>query len=153
MTKALVALLALAPLGWAVAAEPGTADGSAPAESVIRQLEEQERLGVLNRDAATLRRLWADGFIVNTPLNSISTSRDTVLELVERGAISYASFERRIEQLRVLGDVVIVMGAETVRPVAEPPAPPVQRRFTHVWRNEAGNWRLIARHANNIPSP
>jgi hypothetical protein len=27
----------------------------------------------------------------------------------------------------------------------------VLRRFTNIWKNEAGTWRLFARHANVIP--
>ena len=44
------------------------------------------------------------------------------------------------------------MGAETVKPKAGPSAGQlIQRRFTNVWRKEAGTWRLYARHANVIP--
>jgi hypothetical protein len=28
----------------------------------------------------------------------------------------------------------------------------VERRFTNIWKNEAGTWRLFARHANVIPT-
>lgn len=130
---------------------PGTRAASASGDQVIRQLEEHERIAVLSGDLASLQRLWSEDFSVNAPTNRISPDRATVLELVRRGTIRYASFDRRIEQVRVLGDLAIVMGAETVQPVAQAaPLPPMQRRFTHVWRNEAGNWRLVARHANNI---
>jgi ketosteroid isomerase-like protein len=119
----------------------------------LRQLEDQERIAVLEGDSASLERVWSEDFTVNNPMNRISPDRTAVLDLVRRGALRYSSFDRRIEQLRVLGDLAIVMGAETVQPVAKPPVPPVQRRFTHVWRKEAGNWRLLARHANNIAAP
>jgi ketosteroid isomerase-like protein len=117
---------------------------------MIRQLEDQERLGMLNQDTETLQRIWAEDFMVNSPLNTVSPDRAIVLDLVRQGRIHYSSFERRIEQIRVLENLAIVMGAETVQPVAGPPARPVQRRFTHIWRYEAGNWSLIARHANNV---
>jgi hypothetical protein len=45
------------------------------------------------------------------------------------------------------------MGGETIQPIGNAPqaGQTVQRRFTHVWKNEEGVWRLVARHANIIP--
>ena len=122
-------------------------------EAAIRLLEEQERAGVLNRDTAVLQRVWSEQLIVNAPSNQISPNREVVLNLVRQGLIHYSSFERRIERLRIDGDIALVMGGETIQPMgdASQTAQVVQRRFTHVWKNEAGTWRLVARHANIIP--
>ncbi len=152
MTRVLTLLLLL-PLLGCVATAPATRVSPASDDAVIRDLEAQERLGVLNRDSQALQRIWAEDFIVNSPSNQISPNRAVVLDLMRQGLIHYSALERRIEQLRVIGDVAIVMGGETVQPVAPGAgaSPPVQRRFTHIWRREAGVWRLIARHANTIP--
>jgi ketosteroid isomerase-like protein len=126
------------------------------AETTIRSLEEQERLAVLNQDAQALQRLWSERFMVNSPINQIAPNRSVVLDLLRQGLIHYSAFERRIEQIRFDGDVAIVMGGETVRPIGNAPlaGQTVQRRFTHMWKHEQGAWRLIARHANNVtPSP
>jgi len=51
---------------------------------------------------------------------------------------------------------VFIMGLETVEPRVDTPSAglsagrKVQRRFTNVWREEGGTWRLYARHANVI---
>lgn len=120
----------------------------------IRVLEEQERKAVMDKDIAALERLWSEQFIVNNPQSQVSDSRRAVIELVKRGLIRYSRFERRIEAIRQNGEIVIVMGAEEVVPVA--PAPragqTVRRRFTSIWKKDAGTWRLIARHANVIAS-
>lgn len=151
MTR-LLALIFLLPLLSCVATAPGAPMSGTPDDSVIRDLEEQERVAVLNRDSQALQRLWAEEFIVNAPMNQISPNRAVVLDLMRQGRIHYSTLERRIEQLRVTGDLAIVMGGETVQPIATAAGapPPVQRRFTHIWRREAGAWRLIARHANNV---
>ena len=125
-------------------------------EDVIRQLEEKERQAVLGQDIAELERLWAEEFIVNNPQNQISPSREAVLALVRRGLIRYAAFERRIESIRLSGDIAIVMGAETVEPVGDTPRAgrTVERRFTNIWRKQDGTWQMIARHANVVaPAP
>ena len=147
----ILAVLVLLPLLGSASPAPEPSLAPAREEGTLRQLEDQERRGVLEQDTAALERLWAEEFMVNSPLNTVAPDRATVLDLVRSGRLRYASFERRIEQVRVRGDLAIVMGGETVQPAATPDAPPVQRRYTHVWRHEAGRWQLIARHANNVP--
>lgn len=146
MSRVLALLLALPVWGCATARPSMSA---AAEEAVIRSLEEQERTAVLNRDSVALQRIWSPEFIVNSPFNQISPNRAVVLDLVRRGLIHYSAFERRIEQLRIIGNTAVVMGAETVQP-AGAETRPVQRRFTHVWQRDAASWRLVARHANNI---
>jgi hypothetical protein len=82
----------------------------------------------------------------------LSADRSVVLDRVRRGLIRYSRFERRIEAVRVSGDLAVVMGSDTVvRKGNEANAgPTVQRRFTNIWRLTGGSWRLIARHANVI---
>lgn len=120
---------------------------------MIRSLEEQERLAVLNEDVAALERLWAEQFIVNNPQNEISADRGAVLDRVRRGLIRYSKFERRIEAIRFDADIAIVMGSETVVPKsgAAGASQPVHRRFTNIWRKTGTTWREIARHANVVP--
>jgi len=122
------------------------------AEADIRSLENEERLAVLGRDAQALQRLWSERFTVNSPMNRIAPNRSAVLQLVQQGLISYSSFERRIEEIRIDGNLAIVMGGETVQAAGNAPlaGQTIQRRFTHVWKHEQGEWRLIARHANNM---
>src|SRR5207248_156345 len=49
-------------------------------------------------------------------------------------------------------------GLETVEPVSDAPSAglvagrTITRRFTNIWRNEAGTWRLFVRHANVLPA-
>lgn len=123
-------------------------------EAAIRSLEERGKSGVLDRDTLALMAVWSEHFMVNAPANRVAPKRSVVFDLLQRGMIHYSSFEPAIEHIRVDGDIAIVMGAETVRPAGKAPlaGQTVKRRFTHVWRKEAGGWRLIARHANVIPS-
>jgi ketosteroid isomerase-like protein len=148
-----LALAVLLPLFGCMPTVPATTQSTPADDAAIRALEEQERLAVLNQDVAALERLWADEFMVNSPLNQIAPNRAIVVNIMRQGLIHYSSFNRTIEQLRTAGNVAIVMGAETVQPTGNAPmaGQTVQRRFTHIWQRNAGTWRLIARHANNIP--
>src|ERR1043166_8880462 len=116
-------------------------------EDEVRQIEEECRLAFLAGDIERLRKMWADDFAVNSPLNRIN-SGEQVLDLLQRGIIRHESMEQTIERIARHGDVVVVMGQDVVR---NPGASAViQRRFTNVWRDEGGAWKLIARQATHI---
>ena len=117
---------------------------------VVRQLDDQMRIAVLNGDWSALERLLSEQFTVNAPANRLVSGRSAVLELIRQAPRE--SFDRTIEYLRVDGDFGIIMGAETVRPLGDAPlaGQTVRRRFTNIWRKEAGTWRMVARHASVI---
>lgn len=137
---------------------PITAPAQAPArdslEAVIRRLDAAEAQGLLRRDSTALRRIWAPDFTVNNPRNSITRGADEVIALIRNGTIDYSSFARDIEAILFHGDVVIVMGSETITPVNKAPfaGQTVRRRYTHFWMRRDGEWRLTARHANVVTS-
>jgi ketosteroid isomerase-like protein len=127
--------------------------GSISAQEVlVRSLDDQERRAALNRDIDALERLWSADFTVNAPNNRVLVGRNEVMALLHQGVINFSSFERAVEFVRIVDGIAIVMGAETVKPIESAPfaGKTVQRRFTNIWRREAGTWRLYARHANNI---
>jgi ketosteroid isomerase-like protein len=121
-------------------------------EAVIRRLDAAEARGLLRRDSTALRRIWAPDFTVNNPRNSITRGAEEVIALIRNGTIDYSSFARDIEAILFHGDVVIVMGSETITPVNKAPfaGQTVRRRFTHFWMRRDGEWRLTARHANVV---
>ena len=125
-------------------------------ESRLQAIDDQERVAVLKGDRGALQRLWSEHLTVNAPTNRVNVGRDAVLQVVARGGMHYSVFERKVEAVRIDGDVGLVMGSETVVPVAAGTAlspPPTPRRFTNIWKREHGSWRMIARHANVIVNP
>ena len=50
------------------------------------------------------------------------------------------------ELIRRDGELVIVMGSDTVKDT--PSEPSLRRHFTNIWRKEGERWRLYVRHAN-----
>jgi ketosteroid isomerase-like protein len=113
----------------------------------IRDVEEQSRVAFLAGDVETLDRLWADGFLVNSPLNMVN-ERAGVLALLPSGRIRHTSLEVAIERISQHGDLVVVMGNDTV---TDPPDGRVtRRRFTNIWQRQDGRWRMVARHAQHV---
>lgn len=129
------------------------AEDPRPPEEIVRTLDDEERVAALKRDVRALDRLWSEQFIVNAPNNRVVIGKAAVLEEFSFGGVmGFSAFERRVELIRVDGDYAFVMGSEVVRPNGGPSAGQnIPRRFTNVWKKEAGTWRLFARHANVIP--
>lgn len=120
---------------------------SRPLGSDIRELEEQSRVAFIAGDVNTLDQLWADGFLVNSPLEQVN-ERAMVLKLLQSGRIRHTALEVEIERISCHGDVVIVMGNDTV---TDPPDGKVtRRRFTNIWQLQDDRWRMIARHAQHL---
>jgi ketosteroid isomerase-like protein len=126
-------------------------------EQQVRALDDEEREAALHRDIPALERLWSDQFLLNAPNNRVVVGKRAVLDaFVHSGVINFSKFERQIESIRADGPFVIIMGLETVQPIADAPSAGlaagqvIKRRFTNIWKNEVGTWRLYVRHANVI---
>lgn len=127
-------------------------------EEIIRKLDDEERQAALDRNAAALEQLWSNDFTVNAPNNAVSAGKKAVMEtFIKSGIINFSSYERKIEFVRVDGQFAYVMGLEILTPKTDAPSArlvagqTINRRFTNIWKNESGTWRLFARHANVVP--
>jgi Domain of unknown function (DUF4440) len=146
------------PLSNSVVEAVSMTNGSSSDEDHVRSLDDDERVAALERDVAALERLWSEDFAVNAPNNRVVVGRGNVLDaFVGSGVINFSRFDRQIEFVRADREYIIIMGLETVEPMNDAPAAglvageTVERRFTNIWKNEDGTWRLFARHANLIP--
>jgi uncharacterized protein DUF4440 len=126
-------------------------DSIATWEQDIRALEEAGRVAFLAADTPALDALWDEELLVNSPLNTIN-DKSLVLKLLGTGRIRHTFDDVVIERVHRYGDVVVVMGRDTVD--GPPHGAIVDRRFTNVWQLQAGTWRMIARHAQIVaPRP
>jgi ketosteroid isomerase-like protein len=127
-------------------------DDNAKLRDEIRKLDMDHAAAIFKGDAEALDKLMDDDITVNHPTNRIVKEKRELLELIREGVIRYSSFERFPETFLFFKDMVIVMGNEVVIPAQGAPnaGKSVKRRYTNVWMNRDGNWRLTVRHANNI---
>lgn len=118
-------------------------------EQEIRRLDAAEAVAVLNSDFKATDKLWAKDFTVNAPHNKIERAATGP---IRTGKLKYSAFIREPETVMIQGDSAIVMGLEIVTPTADSPnaGTTMKRRYTNVWMKKNGEWRLTARHANNI---
>jgi ketosteroid isomerase-like protein len=121
-------------------------------KETISALEKKEAKAVLDKNIKELKTLWSDDFLVNSPGNIIVNGSQEVIKLIEKDFISYSSFEREIETMMILDNIVIVMGRETVKPSSDrfEAGTTLQRRYTNIWKQVDKEWQLTARHAHII---
>jgi hypothetical protein len=123
-------------------------------EDEIRRLEQIEVKAILARDTATLEKLWDKNYVVNNPDNKIVLAN---ADPVDRPVLKKprSSFTREVEQITIRDNIVISMGSETVVPAGDLPksGQTVKRRYTNIWMKVGDNWKLIARHANEVCAP
>jgi uncharacterized protein (TIGR02246 family) len=76
-----------------------------------------------------------------------------VLALVKSGQMKLTKLDRRIERVAVHGQVAVAMGVETIVPAGGKDAgKTLNRRYTDVYAQQDGQWRLIARQASLFPT-
>lgn len=121
-------------------------------EATVRALDEQTMKAAITKDTATLLKYWSADYTVNNPMNKIEKGGQTTLDRPIMNQLEYVSFERNVEHAMVKGDVVLLMGSEVVVPKGKDGTPgrTINRRFTNIWQKQGSEWKLIARHANEI---
>ena len=117
----------------------------------IKILEAAQTKAIMESDTITLAKIWAEDFHVNNPSNMI-VNRSQVFQRIRSTFIKYSTYIQEPEYYGVFGDVVVVMGKETVVPIGDNPDKDktITRRYTDVYKNINGEWKEIVRHANII---
>jgi ketosteroid isomerase-like protein len=116
----------------------------------IEELQEDGRRAFLAADVAWLSEMFADDLIVHSPIHLIHDKK-TVLDLLGRGLIRHTSAVEHVEAIERRGDLVVVMGWDTV--TGPPTGATVHRRFTNVWRAHGSSWQLAVRQATPFEGP
>lgn len=132
---------------------PGVGDRAS-----VLAVDEQQRAMVAASDVVGLERLAHADLRINAPGGRVYT-REQFLANLRSGEIAAEGFARTAEDVRITGDVAVVMGRETFTPGAASElgrsfgAVPLQRRYTNVYLWRDGRWFWLARHANVQPGP
>ena len=141
-------------LAFTISVFPTNAQDNSNTKAEIQRLEQTGATAILNGDTNTLKQIWAPEFLVNTPRNEITGTRDSILLIQKSGMIDYSTYEKVIERMQFQKDIVITMGHETLVSKNDTPAAKAgqvyKRRFTNIWMKKNGKWQLIARHASVI---
>ena len=118
-------------------------------DRMIRDLEQSQVELLLKGDLRKLGAVWLPEFTVNNPFNDVVNGHNGPIQMRR---LTYSRFTRTIEKIVFRGDIVTVMGSESVVPsgTSDDAGKEIKRRFTNIWVKTDGKWRMLARHANVI---
>ena len=117
---------------------------NAAAEQEVRQTIEKYRTALLQKDAATLERIWADDYTFTNGAGEIHSKADRLANL-KSGATSLDSIsEEEDMKVRIHGNVAVATSRVTIKGQYSGKQASGQYRSIHVWVKGATGWQLVA---------
>ena len=114
------------------------------AEQEVRQTIEKYRTALLQKDAATLERIWADDYTFTNGAGETHSKAERLANL-KSGATSLDSISQKEEmKVRVHGNVAVATGRVTIKGQYSGKQTSGQYRTIHVWVKGATGWQLVA---------
>jgi ketosteroid isomerase-like protein len=148
--RAMLTVLLMAMVtGGALAEAPTT---STNAEAAVRTADTRRFQAMVGRDRQALEGLLADDLTYTHSTGQLE-SKAQLLELISSGALVYRSIEPEEVAVRVYGDAAVVTGRALIRVENRGQALVLPVRFTSVYVNRDGLWRLAAWQSTRLPEP
>ncbi len=128
-----------------VGRQQSVAQGADPAaEQEVRQTIEKYRTALLQKDAATLERIWADDYTFTNGAGEIHSKADRLANL-KSGATSLDSIsEEEDMKVRIHENVAVATSRVTIKGQYSGKQTSGQYRSIHVWVKGATGWQLVA---------
>lgn len=120
------------------------------AETAIREVEDRRLQAMMQRDFAALESLLADD-LTYTHTNGRVDGKSELLSAMQAGALIYESIELLEARVRVYEATAVVTGTASMQVKAGNQQISFQARFTDVYVNQSGLWKMVAWQSTRIP--
>jgi uncharacterized protein (TIGR02246 family) len=114
-------------------------------EQAIRRVDDERIQAQVHADATALDRIYADDFIGVGPSGTVRTKPQVIADFTS-GSLKFQSITTDEVQVRVYGNTAVETGRSTMTGQDKGKDVPRDTRFTRVWVNQQGRWRLVANH-------
>ena len=129
------------------------ASQSSGTEQGVRQVLETHHQAVLNRDIATLERIWGDEYTY-TDINGNFLTKAQRIANIQSGATRInTSVLEEDHTVRMYGNVAVVQSYFTLQGQYSGQGTQGRLRSLHVWVNREGQWQLVAQQATRAAEP
>src|SRR5436190_5939916 len=120
------------------------------AEQEVRQTIQKYRTALVQKDAATLERIWADDYTFTNGAGEIHSKADRLANL-KSGATSLDSIsEEEDMKVRIHGNVAVATSRVTIKGHYSGKQTSSQYRTIHVWVKGAAGWQFVANHITPV---
>jgi ketosteroid isomerase-like protein len=124
--------------------------GRASDARTLVRLEDDWAKALVRRDAATFRRLLAEGFVYTEDDHTMS--RDAVLQDIVTGSDTVEAAHNEDMRVHCFGTTAAVTGWLVTRGRGAAGAFDRRYRFTDTWLRHRGRWRIVAAHDYLVPA-
>lgn len=109
----------------------------------IIALDRERMQAMADKDIAKLNNLLCNG-LVYTHSTARLDSKESLIGAMQSGATVYTSVEPSDVEAQDLGDAVVLTGRAQISVVANGTPRELDVRFTDVYHNQDGTWRMVA---------
>ena len=120
-------------------------DQRSSVERAIRHLDDERIQAQIGADAIALDRIYADDFIGVGPSGTVRTKSQVISDFTS-GDLKFKSITTDEVQVRVYEKTAVETGLSTMVGQDKGKIVPRDTRFTRVWIQQKGRWRLVANH-------
>jgi uncharacterized protein (TIGR02246 family) len=122
----------------------------ADAAADVEKLEQERLTAYVKSDVAALNRIFADD-IVYIHSNGVADTKATVVQSFASGDLKISRFDGEDIKVRQVGDVMIATGIAHAELVNKGNAAKFDIRYTAIYANRGGQWRLVHIQNGRIP--
>jgi ketosteroid isomerase-like protein len=121
----------------------------AEAQRQVVATDERRADALRRNDGAPLRQIYADDYTLVTPAGVVRSMADQINELAS-GRVRYEKLEVKERNVRVYGDVAILLSRENDSILQAGQQVGGDIRFTRVYKKFGTEWRVIATHGSIV---
>jgi hypothetical protein len=119
------------------------------AEMII-ELDRKRMNAMAQRDVATLKNVLCKG-LVYTHSSARQDTKQSLIDGMESGKTVYTSIEPSEVKAQDLGNAVVLTGVAAISVNSNGKPNSFRVRFTDVYENQNGTWRMISWQSTKIP--
>ena len=108
---------------------------------------------LIEADQVALDRLLADDFVLIDVLTGSEVSKAALLEAVVAAGLRFEEINRVDFRVRIYGAVAVITGQTEIMGDFNGRRFEVDSRYTHVFEEQLGSWRMVAAQGTQIVTP
>jgi ketosteroid isomerase-like protein len=117
---------------------------SSASEQEIRQMIEKYRTAILQRDIATLEKIWADDYVFVNAAGDVLTKTDPLANIKSRATTLDSINQEENVTVRVYQNSAVATSRVTLKGQYSGQPISGQYRSTLVWVKGSGGWQLVS---------
>jgi ketosteroid isomerase-like protein len=118
-----------------------------------READRQFFTALISADVAALDRLLADDFILIDVMSGSEVTKSSLLAVITSGQLRFEAVEPVESLVRLYQTTAVITGRTQMRGrFAEQPFS-VSSRYTHVFVEQQGQWRLVTAQGTQVSDP